>query len=73
MVRTGGATLNSSKRTEVLKYLNIKILKNASTLYHEDLIAFENGVLDLNSGELLPFSPDYIILNKIMLNIKLIM
>lgn len=65
MVRTGGATLNSSKRTEVLKYLNIKILKNASTLYHEDLIAFENGILDLNSGELLPFSPDYIILNKI--------
>lgn len=68
MVRTGGATLNSSKRTEVLKYLNIKILKNASTLYHEDLIAFENGVLDLNSGELLPFSPDYIILNKIPWN-----
>lgn len=68
MVRTGGATLNSSKRTEVLKYLNIKILKNASTLYHEDLIAFENGVLDLNTGELLPFSPDYIILNKIPWN-----
>lgn len=68
MVRTGGATLNSSKRTEVLKYLNIKILKNASTLYHEDLIAFENGILDLNSGELLPFSPDYIILNKIPWN-----
>lgn len=68
MVRTGGVTLNSSKRTEVLKYLNIKILKNASTLYHEDLIAFENGVLDLNSGELLPFSPDYIILNKIPWN-----
>ena len=65
MVRTGGATLNSSKRTEVLKYLNIKILKNTSTLYHEDLIAFENGVLDLNSGEMLPFNPDYIILNKI--------
>ena len=68
MVRTGGATLNSSKRTEVLKYLNIKILKNASTLYHEDLIAFENGILDLNNGELLPFSPDYIILNKIPWN-----
>lgn len=68
MVRTGGATLNSSKRTEVLKYLNIKILKNASTLYHEDLIAFENGILDLNSGELLPFSPNYIILNKIPWN-----
>lgn len=68
MVRTGGATLNSSKRTEVLKYLNIKILKNASTLYHENLIAFENGILDLNSGELLPFSPNYIILNKIPWN-----
>lgn len=68
MVRTGGATLNSSKRTEVLKYLNIKILKNVSTLYHEDLIAFENGILDLNSGELLPFSPNYIILNKIPWN-----
>lgn len=68
MVRTGGATLNSSKRTEVLKYLNIKILKNTSTLYHEDLIAFENGILDLNSGELLPFSPNYIILNKIPWN-----
>ena len=68
MVRTGGATLNSSKRTEVLKYLNIKILKNASTLYHEDLIAFENGILDLNSGELLPFNPNYIILNKIPWN-----
>lgn len=68
MVGIGGALLNSSKRTEVLKYLNIKILKNSSTLYHEDLIAFENGVLDLNTGELLPFSPNYIILNKIPWN-----
>lgn len=68
MVRIGGATLNSSKRTEVLKYLNIKILKNVSTIYHDDLIAFENGVLDATTGELHPFSPDYIILNKIPWN-----
>ena len=65
MIRTGGATLNSSKRTEVMKYLNIKILKNATTMYHDDMIAFENGVLDLNTGEVLPFNPEYIILNKI--------
>lgn len=58
------------KRTEVLKYLDINILDNTPTWMSNNLIAFENGILDIesDSNELLPFNPAYIILNKIPWN-----
>ncbi|MEG1619793.1 MAG: phage/plasmid primase, P4 family [Eubacterium sp.] len=56
--------LNRSKRAEVTSYLNIKI-EDERKIQNASLIAFRNGVYDLASGELKPFSPDYIITNKI--------
>lgn len=56
--------LNRSKRTEITSYLDILIRKNIKT-DNANLIAFRNGVYDLETGELREFSPDIIITNKI--------
>ncbi|MCT4686605.1 DNA primase family protein [Vallitalea sp.] len=56
-------SLKDSQRKEVLKYLNLicdEVHSSSTTL-----IAFRNGVLNIETGELLSFSPDYIITNKI--------
>lgn len=58
-------TLKYSLRTEVIRYLEALIPENESTGTHENLIAFRNGVLDINTGSLHPFHPDFIITNKI--------
>ena len=58
------SNLNRSKRAEVLTYLDIMIDENIESS-DANLIAFKNGVYDIETDELLPFSPEYVILNKI--------
>lgn len=57
-------TLNQSKRKEVLAYLRL-ITPHNSTVADAHLVAFENGVLDVINMNLMAFSPEYIITNKI--------
>lgn len=57
-------TLNQSKRKEVLAYLNL-IVPNTSTLADAHLVAFKNGVLNVITGEMCDFSPEYVITNMI--------
>lgn len=57
-------TLNQNKRKEVLSYLNL-IAPKISTLADAHLVAFKNGVLNVITNELMDFSPNYFITNKI--------
>lgn len=57
-------TLKANSRVETLKYLEI-ITPEETQIADANLIAFRNGVLDLMTGELLPFNPDLIITNLI--------
>ena len=56
--------LNRSKRAEVLAYLDIMIGDSVPSS-DANLIAFRNGIYNIETDELLPFSPEYVILNKI--------
>jgi putative DNA primase/helicase len=56
--------LNQSKRKEVLSYLNLLVNKE-SAIADANLIAFNNGVLNVVTDEFTDFSPEYIITNKI--------
>lgn len=56
--------LNRSKRTEITSYLDILIRENVKPA-NANLIAFKNGIYNLDTEELLDFSPDIIITNKI--------
>jgi putative DNA primase/helicase len=56
--------LSQSKRKEVLSYLGL-IVKNESTLADANLIAFNNGVLNIVTETFEEFSPEFIITNKI--------
>lgn len=56
--------LTRAKRTEVLSYLDILIRKNVKPCA-ANLIAFKNGVYDLETDELIEFSPDIVMTNKI--------
>ena len=56
--------LNASKRTEVVKYLEILIDGNTKQS-DASLIAFANGIYDLRNDSLTPFTPDVVITNKI--------
>lgn len=58
-------SIKANQRTEVLKYLEVKIPDDEEVHMQENLIAFRNGVLNIMTGELLPFSPEYIVTNKI--------
>ena len=60
-------TLNRTKRTEVLEYLNISIQDNISS-NDADWIAFENGVYNIFDNTFSEFSPEHIITNKIRWN-----
>ena len=57
-------SLNRAKRAEVLSYLDILVKKNSKPS-DSRYIAFQNGVYDLVEDELLDFTPDLIITNKI--------
>ena len=56
--------LNRSKRSEILSYLDILIRKNTKTA-DAKMIAFENGIYNIETDEFVDFSPDIIITNKI--------
>ncbi|MBR5296821.1 MAG: hypothetical protein IKU29_03015 [Parabacteroides sp.] len=56
--------LNQSKRKEVLSYLNLLVTKE-SVVADANLIAFNNGVLNITNDSFTDFSPEYIITNKI--------
>ena len=56
--------LSQSKRKEVLSYLNL-LVKQESLIADANLIAFNNGVFDIITGDFNEFSPEYIITNKI--------
>ena len=56
--------LNAAKRTEVLKYLEIMIQDNTKS-EDANLIAFENGLLDIVDDTFIPFTPEHIITNKV--------
>ena len=62
--------LTRSKRSEILSYLDILIRKNVK-LSDANLIAFKNGIYNIETDELIDFSPDYIITNKINFNFVL--
>lgn len=61
------SNLNKSKRQEVIAYLEL-LVKDETSMSSAKYIAFKNGVLDIETGELLEFSPQYIITNKIQTN-----
>lgn len=56
--------LTRSRRSEILSYLDILIRKNIKTS-GANLIAFKNGIYNLETNELMDFSPNYVITNKI--------
>lgn len=56
--------LNRAKRAEVLTYLDILIDENTEPSEAE-FVAFKNGIYNIETGDFLPFSPDYVIMNKI--------
>lgn len=56
--------MNRAKRTEVFDYLNIIVQDNLETT-DVNMIAFRNGIYDVANGQLLPFTPDYVITNRI--------
>lgn len=56
--------LNRAKRKEVFDYLELLIREN-TPIESANYIAFRNGVYNIENDELLPFSPDFIITNKI--------
>lgn len=57
-------TLKANHRVETLKYLEI-ITPEETQVADANLIAFRNGLYDLATDELLPFSPDHVITNMI--------
>lgn len=56
--------LNRAKRTEVMSYLDILIRDNTPTA-SANLIAFRNGIFNIETNELIPYSPNIVITNKI--------
>lgn len=57
-------TLNRAKRTEVLTYLNLLVRDNY-VQHDANLIAFKNGIYDVDSDTMKEFGPESIITNKI--------
>ena len=56
-------TLTAQRRTEVMKYLDLicEDVEQSEANY----IAFKNGIYDLVTGELMPYTPDIILTNRI--------
>ena len=59
--------LTQARRNEVLAYIDVVKQVNEPPA-DANLIAFKNGVLNIETNELLAFSPDYIITNRIDFN-----
>ena len=60
-------TLNRAKRTEVLDYLNI-LIRDSVDQSPAQYVAFKNGIYDVLKDELLPFSENFILTNRIGFN-----
>ena len=58
-------SLRATHRTETLKYLEVMNPDETDVEADAKYIAFRNGILNIYTMELIPFSPDYIITNKI--------
>lgn len=58
--------LKKNQRREVLDYM--ELITESRQMSEANLIAFENGVYDMVTGELKPFSSDMVITNKIPWN-----
>ena len=58
--------LNRAKRSEIITYLNI-IAENIQ-LSDPNKIVLNNGLLDIDTMELEPFTPDYMAVNKLPIN-----
>lgn len=56
--------LSQNKRKEVMSYIDISI-RNNTPLADANYIAFKNGVYNLDTDELLDFSPDIVLVNRI--------
>jgi len=56
--------MNRTKRNEVYDYLRVWI-QEETTPINANLIAFRNGIYDVQNDSLIPFSPDYVITNRI--------
>lgn len=56
--------LSNAKRSEVFKYLNLLMLEN-TPIAPPNLIAFRNGIYDLNTDTLQSFNPNIVITNRI--------
>ena len=59
--------LNKTKRNEVYDYINL-LIRDDIRLLNANLIAFKNGVYNIENNKFTDFSPDYIITNKINWN-----
>lgn len=60
-------SLNQRQRTEVYNYIDSFIYDNVVETF-PNKVAFENGILDIKTGLMEDFNPDYIITNKIPWN-----
>lgn len=56
--------LNKSKRSEVMAYLEL-LCDTEKEMSDAEYIVFRNGVYNIATGELRPFDPELVILNKI--------
>ena len=57
-------SLKTTQRKEVLDYLEL-IVENKGNYDNSNFIAFKNGIYDIVNDELLEFTPDIIVTNKI--------
>lgn len=57
--------ISANQRSEVLKDIEITLLDSVSTDRYANFIAFRNGVYDIAHNNLLPFTPEFIITNRI--------
>lgn len=59
-------SLRNAQRKEVINHLDL--ICNDVESGSENLIPFKNGILDIETGELLQFSPEHVVSNKIPWN-----
>lgn len=59
--------LSQQKRREVMSYIDISIRENTPTA-DANYIAFKNGIYDLDTDQLIDFTPDLILTNRINYN-----
>ena len=59
-------SVKTAQRVEVYKYIDL--IAQEKQVAEANLIAFKNGILDLTTGVLHPYSPEIVITNKIPWN-----